>query len=249
VLLVHPSRSIRALIKKYIFAELSDIEITEARDGRQALNLFSDKGFDVIVSTDRLKDMGVTELKSNLESTGHNGPLPLIVIAESESKHDRNKLLQQGFDRVVQIRVRPADLIKKINAVCNPRDWRRDARYHIPKAMATIATQKGEHEASLINISMGGVFVELMTEDPCELMKGELSIALQVPFTSDTASIEGLTAKLLRLEAVTWNTDRIPKTMRATFIFDNLKPGPKGKLAELIQMAKEDKRAATEVKD
>lgn len=249
VLLVHPSRSIRALIQKYIFAELSDIEITEAQDGRQALDHISDKGFDVVVSTDQLKDMGLTEFKSGQESTAYNSHTPLIVISESESNHDRNKLLQQGFDRVVQIRVRPADLIKKINAVCNPRDWRRDARYHIPKALAIIATQKDAHEASLINISMGGVFVELMIEDPCELMTGELSMALQIPFSSGTASIEGLTAKLLRLEAVTWNTDRIPKTMRATFIFDDLKPGPKGKLAELMQMAKEDKLAATEVKD
>lgn len=249
VLLVHPSRSIRALIKKYVFAELSDIEITEARDGRQALDHISDKVFDVIVSTDQLKDMGLMEFKSNQESTAHNGYTPLIVISESESEHDRNKLLQQGFDRVVQIRVRPADLIKKINAVCNPRDWRRDARYHIPNALAVISTQKHEYEASLINISMGGVFVELMTENPCELMQGELSMALQIPFSRETASIEGLTAKLLRLEAVTWNTDQIPKTMRATFIFDDLEPGPKLKLGELIQMAKVDKLAAMEVKD
>ena len=249
VLLVHTSRSIRALIKKYIFAELSDIEITEAQDGRQALNHINDRWFDVIVSTDRLKDMEVMELKSNQESTAHNGRTPLIVISESESDHDRDELLQQGFERVVQIRVRPVDLIKKINAVCNPRDWRRDARYHIPNALAIIATQKNEHEAALINISMGGVFVELMTEEPCELMKGELSMTLQIPFSSGTASIEGLTAKLLRLEAVTWSTDQIPKTMRATFIFDDLEPGPRGKLAELIQTAKEDKLAAMEVKD
>lgn len=249
VLLVHPSRSIRALIKKYIFEELSDIEITEAQDGRQALDHINDKGFDVVVATDRLKDMEVAEFRSGQESVAHNGHTPLIVISESESDHDRNNLLKQGFDRVVQIRVRPADLIKKINAVCNPRDWRRDARYHIPNALAIIATQKDEHEASLINISMGGAFVELMTEDPCELMKGELSMALQIPFSSGTASIEGLTAKLLRLEAVTWNTVHIPKTMRATFIFNDLKPGPKGKLAELIQTAREDKLAATEITD
>lgn len=249
VLLVHPSRSIRALIKKYILAELSDIEITEAQDGRQALDQISDRGFDVVVSTDQLKDMGLMEFKSSQESTEHNDHTPLIVISESESAHDRNKLLQQGFDRVVQIRVRPADLIKKINAACNPRDWRRDARYHIPNALAFISTQKHAYEASLINISMGGVFVELMTEDPCDLMKGELSMALQIPFSRGTASIEGLTAKLLRLEAVTWNTDHIPKTMRATFIFDNLKPGPKLKLGELIQIAKVDKLAAMEVKD
>lgn len=249
LLLVHPSRSIRALIKKYIFAELSDIEMGEADSGQQALEQLAAKGYDVIISSEQLKDMGLEEFKKHQEATAPNGHTPLIIMSESESDHVRDGLVRQGFDRVVQIRVSPADLIKKINAVCDPRQWRKDARYHIPNASVVITSPHQKLQASVINLSKGGVFVELATEEPSELINGGLSLALQIPKLDNTFVIDDLTIKLLRLEAVSWTQSHVPKTMRATFIFVDLEPEPKGKLADLVQMVKEDKLAATEVMD
>jgi CheY-like chemotaxis protein len=140
LLLVHPGRSIRALIKKYIFAELSDIEIGEADGGQHALEQLGAKGYDVIISSEQLKDMGLEQFKNHQEATAPNGHTPLIILSESESDDDRDGLVQQGFDHVVQIRVSPADLIKKINTVCDPRNWRKDTRYHIPNAFVVITT-------------------------------------------------------------------------------------------------------------
>ena len=247
LLLVHPSRSIRALIKKYIFTELSDIEIVEADTGRDGLDQINCQGFDVVISTDKLKDMAVNEFKAGQETAAINGHTPLIVISESESSHDRNELVQQGFDRVVQIRVRPADLIKKINAVCNPRHWRTDARYHIPNTAAAFNSSMGEIRASLINISMGGMLVELTTDHPCALIEGSLDATLHISLPENDALLNGLSVKLLRLETLAWNADNIPNAMRATFVFAGLKEGPRGRLAELLQMAKEDKLEAAEI--
>lgn len=249
LLLVHPSRSIRALIKKYIFAELSDIEMGEAESGQHALDQLGDKGYDVIISSEQLKDMDLDEFKNHQEATAPNGHTPLIIISESESDHVRDGLVQQGFDRVVQIRVSPGDLIKKINAVCDPRKWRKDARFHIPNATVSITSPNQQLQASVINLSKGGVFVELSTQEPSELMNGGLSLAMQIPKSDTILTIDDLTIKLLRLEAVKWTLGHVPTTMRATFIFVDLEPGPKGKLEELIQMARGDKLAATEVMD
>ena len=247
LLLIHPKRSIRALIKKYIFAELSDIEISQADSGQTALNRSNPKSYDVIICTEQLKDTGLREFKTDLEATATNGHTPLIIISESESAHVRNNLVQQGFDRVVQIRLRPADLIKKINAVCDPRQWRKDARYHIPNASVIISTQRHINEATLINISNGGLLVEMDTIDPSTLLQGELSMELHIPMPNATDVIEDLSAKLLRIEVVSWAPNKVPNTLRGTFIFTNLESGPKGKLEELIQMAKDDKLAAKEV--
>jgi len=250
ILLIHPSRSIRALLKKYIFAELADIEFIEADSGCNALEQIGATGFDVILSTDRLKDLGLKELKIRQEASDANGYTPLIIISESESNHVRNELVRQGFDCVVQIRVRPSDLIHKINAACDPRDWRKYARYHIPGAAVIFKLQQKKIEAQLINISMGGVLVELTTKDPGGLIQGGIATELRIPLSPDNpAAITGLTAKVLRLEVVNWNAGFAPRTMRATFVFVDLAAGAKGKLAELIQMAKEDKLEASEIKD
>lgn len=248
LLLVHPGRSIRALIKKYIFAELSDIEITEAGGGRSALVQLKAGRFDVIVSAEHLDDMGLEGFASELEAVNPMGRAGLIVISDSEDDPSREALVQQGFKNIVQIRLRPADLIESINRACDPRKWRKDPRYHIPNAHVTISSACEKIEAKLINFSLGGVLVELTTEDPAILMDGRLSLALQIPLSNTaTARIACLTAKLLRIEAVDWTDEHLPRAMRATFIYVDLNMGTQAKLVELVQMAKAEKLAASEV--
>jgi CheY-like chemotaxis protein len=247
LLLIHPSRSIRALIKKYVYAELSDIEIIEAESGWPALEQMVSDGFDIIVCTDRLKDMGLTELKTNQQTTPANGHTPLIIISESESNHHRNELVAQGFDRVVQIRVRPADLIHKINDVCNPRNWRLDTRYHIPNMDVTIGAHQRKVQAFLINISMGGLLVEMRTDQPDLLLRDGVDITLKIHLADGLNGIEGLKAKLLRLESIKWNPDLTPAVLRATFIFAALEDAQRNKLEALFQLAQADKPLAAEV--
>lgn len=248
LLLVHPTRSTRGLIKKYIFSELSDIEIDEAQCGQDAVSLQPISDFDVIITADELKDMRITELKQKLEAANGPNPVPLIIISESESAHVRNELVEQGFDRVVQIRVRPSDLIHKINAVCDPRTWRKDARYHLPNVGVQIEVQDQQIGAKLINISKGGILVELSCEQPGLLMGGHLQLALTIPSDDVKSDISGLTARLSRIEVLRWQTVGSPSHMRATFIFTDLPTGPQSKLDELLQLAKKEKLAATESK-
>ena len=249
LLLIHSGRSTRALIKKYIYSEVSDTEIAEADGGRSALAQIKSTKFDVLISAQYLDDMGLDVFASKMSSIIPNGRTALIVISDSESDQAREDLMQQGFSHVVQTRVRPADLIKQINIVCDPRKWRKDARYHIPNATVVIDTPLQKMDAALINFSMGGVFVELCTQDPSALMNGGLSLTLQIPLPGSTAQIDGLKTKLLRVETVDWTKGNLPRTMRATFIFGDLTPNTQGKLEELVQMAKEEKLAATEVLD
>lgn len=249
LLLIHSGRSTRALIKKYIFAELSDTDIIEADGGLQALEQIEQKDFDIIITAERIKDMDLEAFKGRLAAALPNGLSSLIVISESEADRDRGVLVRQGFEHVVQIRVCPSDLIRKINKVCDPRKWRKDARYHISNASVVIEAPNRKFKAALINFSKGGVLVELTTSDPSALMNGGLSLALQIPIDQGVAVIDGLATKLLRVETVTWTQAHLPKTMRATFIFVDLNSGVKGKLDELVQMAKEEKLEATEVVD
>ncbi len=249
LLLIHSGRSTRALIKKYIYSELSDTEINEADSGESALSQIASGQFDVIITAEYLDDMGLDVFASELETIKPDGREFLIVISDSEDSQAREDLVQQGFEHVVQTRLRPSDLIKQVNAVCDPRKWRKDARYHIPNAAVTISTPIQKMDATLINISMGGLYVELTTTEPSALMNGGLTLTLQIPLPGTTARIGGLKTKLLRVEAVAWTKGHLLNTMRATFVFVDLEPGTANKLEELIQMAKEEKLHATEVKD
>lgn len=241
LLLVHPVRSTRGLIKKYIFSELSDIDICEAQGGSDAVAMVHNQRFNVIIAADKLKDMSVSQFKAELESVFTDGDIPLIIISESESVHARNELVEQGFDRVVQIRIRPSDLIYKINAVCNPRTWRKDTRYHMPDVSAEIGVDDRWVGVTLINISRGGILVELNCDLPHLLMGEQIHTALNFPIQGGRSRIDGLTANLSRIEVLGWHPGGKPKLMRVTFIFSNLSEGPKRKLDELLQIARTEK--------
>lgn len=249
LLLVHPVRSIRGLITKYAYAELSDIDIVGTESGRQALEYMAAKRFDIVACTDRLKDMELMDLKTQQQETPPNSLTPFVVISESESGHTRNDLVSRGFEHVVQIRVRPADLVLKINKLCDPRNWRRDARYHIPSMRVTINMHQHAIEAFLINISLGGILVELTTDLPHLLMQSGVQITLRTPLAGGPFTIDGLRGKLLRLEMIKWTPELVPAAMRATFMFAALSDASRSKLQKLFQMAKEDGLLATEIRD
>jgi CheY-like chemotaxis protein len=249
LLLVHPGRSIRGLITKYAYAELSDIDIIEAESGRQALEEMAVQRFDIVACTDLLKDMDLMDLMTQQRETPLNSRTPFVVISESESGHTRNALVSRGFEHVVQIRVRPADLVLKINKLCDPRNWRRDTRYHIPRMRVTINMHQHAIEAFLINISLGGILVELTTDLPHLMMQSGVQITLRTPLAGGQFTIDGLRGKLLRLEMIKWTPELVPAAMRATFMFEALSDSSRRKLQELFQIAKEDGLLATEIRD
>jgi len=238
LLLIHPKRSIRGLIRKYVYSELSDIEISEAENGCKALEHMVSRKFDVVVATEGLKDLSAIELKTRQLCIAANARTPFIIISEDESDLMRDELLRQGFDHVVQIRVRPSDLIHKINKLCNPRDWRQDTRYHIPGMAVTLDLQHIQVEAFPINISRGGILVEMAIERPEHLMTSPVHISLRLPPVKGIADIEGLKAKVLRLESIRWKSDLSPAAMRATFIFCDLAHAQSRELEAFLQMGR-----------
>lgn len=241
ILLVHPTRSIRALIKKYVFAELGDVEFVEAENGENALAELNMNPFDTVVATAELRDIPSAELRAKMAETTHNAATPFIVLSEDENGADQKKLLQQGFEHVVQIRVRPAELIQKINAVCNPRSWRRDRRYYIPKTKVILQADTTQIEGSLINISRGGLLMELISYEPELLMRADIHLTVRIPGPNGFYDIGGLPCKLSRLNITEWHLNNSPAAMRATFIFLELLAEQSDQLEQVLQLAVEDK--------
>ncbi|MFZ1986265.1 MAG: PilZ domain-containing protein [Desulfatitalea sp.] len=241
ILLVHPNRSTRALIKKYVFAELSDVEFFETENGCNALTELNMNPFDVVIVTTGLIDIPAIELKAKLAETTHNEMTPFIVLSEDENGTDHHRLTQLGFQHVVLLRVRPADLIAKINEVCDPRKWRKDKRYYIAKAEVLINARSQAMDATLINISRGGILMELITFTPELLMESDLRVTLRVPESTDTIELRDLPCRLLRVNVTEWQPNSCPAAMRVTFVFADLDSEKTTAIEQLLQLAVEDK--------
>lgn len=241
ILLVHPTRSIRALIKKYVFAELGDVEFVEAENGENAIAELNMNAFDTVVATTELLDMPAAQLRTKMAETNHNTATPFIALSEDENGNNQETLSQLGFEHVVQIRVRPAELIQKINAVCNPRQWRKDKRYYLPNTKVVLQTGEIQYEGSLINISRGGLLMEIITYEPEALMREDIRLTVRIPGPTEYYDIGMLPCKVSRLNITEWHLNNIPAAMRATFIFLDMPQEQSDQIEQVLQLAVEDK--------
>lgn len=240
ILLVHPARSTRALIKKYVFAELSDVEFIEAGNAEDALAELQVNPFDVVVVSPGTRDMSLLELKEGVAETEHNRATPLIVLSEDENGEDFEALNAQGFEHVVALRVRPVELIHAINKVCNPRNWRKNERHYIPGAEVLIKVANATAEAHLINISKGGVLLDLISNDPEILLQGDLMLTIWIPESGQENKLDQLPGKLSRLHVLEWHSDNRPAAMRATLIFREMPREKQEQLERLLLLSVED---------
>lgn len=240
ILLIHPTRSIRGLIKKFVYAELSDVDFSEAENGEEAISELSMNAFDVVIVSTLFQEMSLSELNSRMSETDHNRDTPCIVLSEEDNGTDINELMRQGFEHVVMMRVRPADLIKKINTICNPRNWRKDQRYYLPQAEVAIYSQGQRIEGFVINISRGGVLAEMVTFEPNLLMQSDLLLSLHISDQPDLDSVFDLPCKLLQMNVTEWHHDNSPAAMRATFVFLDMGAEKATALEQVLQLATEN---------
>ena len=149
----------------------------------------------------------------------------------------------------MHIRVRPGDLIQTLNQVCNPRDMRKNQRFYLPNTEIAIHSGNLQVDAKLINISRGGVLIEINTYAPELLMKTDITLHIQVPTPAETFDVTDLKGKLLRVEVADWHADNTPVTMRVTFLFTKMSSQTQNQLEALLLHAQNEHQQSTASKD
>ncbi|QJB55700.1 response regulator [Pseudodesulfovibrio sp. zrk46] len=102
ILLVDDSPNYRALLSHY----LGDLqcEITEARDGEEAVELFAEKNFDLIIMDIIMPLMdGVDAIRAirKLEREQRRNPVPILALSGESSLENRVDSMGAGADRML----------------------------------------------------------------------------------------------------------------------------------------------------
>lgn len=238
-LLVHSSRSVRAIVKKLMLAELDDIEVIEAEVGSDAMQQLSARSFELLISECQLADMHITELQQRASTHSLNKTPHIIVLKGNQIEGDEDKLAQAGIACLTCAPIVADELIDMINRLCDPRKWRVSERYHIPKSKAVLNVWGMEASAWLINISLGGVLIEVTGDHSELLLQNNPKLTLRFKSPADYYDIKNLPCKLARLDIIKWNDNHKPIVMRGAYIFLELDPKSKMELEQVIMMAKE----------
>lgn len=246
ILMVHSSRSVRAMVKKMMLAELDDIAIAESDAGLDALSQLAAKPFELLISEYQLTDMPVTELRNRAKTHSINKDTQFIVLGGNDAGEKMDRLAEAGLAHCVDTPIDAGALIGKINEICDPRKWRKTQRFHIPDSKAVLNVWGMEAGARLINISLGGVLIEVSGDRSELLLQNDPKITLRLKSPGDYYDIKNLPCRLTRLDVIEWDKNQKPIDMRAAFVFLKLDPKSQMELEQVIMMAKEKELYAVE---
>jgi hypothetical protein len=227
------------MIKKCVLADLGDVRIAESDHGRDALLLLLNNPFDLVISSSNLADMHISDFRLELrESQSLNESVKFIILCEDHGETDG--LEKEGFEHIVRMPFDRDAFILKINQVCNPRKWRQNERFHIPSSKAVLSVWGMDAEAKVVNISRGGVMIEISGDRSELLLQNNPKLTLKIKHTQGYYVIQDLPVKLSRLNAIRWNESHKPTAMRVAFVFLDLEQVFTTELEQILESAKED---------
>lgn len=233
------------MMERLILAEYGDVEIMQSSNGRDALLNLTKHSFDLVVCNTDLEDISISELRLEMiECPSENKYTEIIALAESTD--DLQELIAAGFKHLIILPFDPASLIDKINQVCDPRKWRQNDRFYIPDSKVSIEVWGMEADARMINISLGGVLVEVSGDRSELLLQNNPKLSLKVRTPGFSYDIRNLPSKLDRLNVIQWNKNHKPTTMRVAYIFLGLDENSTIELEQLFQLVKETQQHSYE---
>lgn len=231
ILLIHARHATRYLLRNYILGELPDLRISDV-DGIGAANgLIQSERFDVIIVSSQFD---CRDLRN------YGDDQSIIVLSEKDSDVVQNDKPTNGFYRVVELRKRPMDIIDNINVACNPRQRRKSPRYHIPDTQAQIQSGNQSFRGTVVNISTGGVLVDLTIDNDAWILRGALFITLKFNEHEGCSEVSELKCKLLRMEILKWEENYTPTHMHVTLVFVDLSNHSIETLSNCIERGKLD---------
>jgi CheY-like chemotaxis protein len=227
------------MIKKYVLAELGDVEIVESDCGSDASLKLSEHSYDLVICDSDLADMHIIDLRLEaMEASSKNEGVEFIALCGAKDGIDR--LVDAGFKHIVHLPFNSEEFVKIINQIYNPRKLRQKERFHIPDSKVVIHVWGMEAEGEMINISLGGVLVEISGDRSELLLQNNPKLTLKIKVPAGSYDIKELPVKLARLNVSEWNKDCKPVVLRAAYLFQKLDQNAEAELEQIIQLAKED---------
>lgn len=105
-----------AIMRMYLVINLKrmlTINITEAVNGRDALNKLQKEKFDLLLTDMNMPEMDGAELVRQVR-TGMKSSMPIVIITTKGESKDRDIGMSLGADGYLTKPVNPADLIKTV---------------------------------------------------------------------------------------------------------------------------------------
>ena len=116
ILVVDDQSVVRELVKQVLDLWADDIEVREAEDGLQALDLLSKVTFDLIVCDINMPNLTGVGMLEQVRKMGYHGDLPIIMLTANAHEENVTEALRLGATSYVTKPFNVEDLLGALNA-------------------------------------------------------------------------------------------------------------------------------------
>ena len=236
ILIAINSPVISELITRQLYAEFEDVEPLVVLRAREATDLINHHTLDLIICQKEFDETGVDGMMKTQRESSLNRFTPIIVVTADGSAGLRNQ-----YNHLLQIPFDSHQLRRLVLAASDEREYRVNERYHIDGARCELRFGEREWQGSAVNISRCGALLEFCVLEIDSLGLGRNDLRLVIPGIQGEAWIEGIEARLVKLQVVERLADGRTR-LRTGWRFDAIPEEQEDKLYALLMLVEHSHR-------
>lgn len=223
-----------------IHANFNDAEIIEAEDSNAAMDLLLADAHHVVLFSWESSDAHWLEFIRQLKSDPENNRINFIVFTSRPNEERFSKAREAGVGHRLVTPCTPEALTEIINQACNPARLRQSRRYNVPDSDAVLTQGAASLNATIINISKGGMLCEMPLTEKLDWTVPLLA-TVNFPDAENKTRITAanLFAVMSSFFVQKRHSDNTPKIIRVAMRFLDLPPEAEEKLRIIFDHAEE----------
>lgn len=238
ILIIHEIRMIRLLLHRYILSELNDATTHEASTVDEALDVIENQAFDAILCSKYMPQVDGIDIFKRVQQSTTNEATPFVVILTDRAESNTMDLLNSGIENYLVSPFNSKTLAAKINALCNPRQWRAENRVHIPDTKAIIQMESQSIETTITNISNTGILCDVKLSGVHTDLMRSAYITIHFSEKFQGQEIRNILCKVLRMNVVSWDEDNSPTHLHVVWCFTGLSDRQHEQIDGILEQAK-----------
>ncbi len=248
ILLVYGAEQVGDLVRRFLQAEMSDLEFDEAGSADGALVRLREEKYNLVLCARGVDDqLDPQQLSARMRADTHNSETPFLILTRRTENQDFLALVRQGLGHFLPMPFTPRELADQVNAAADPRAQRRSERVHLPGTEATIHFGESDVRAQVINLSGEGMLCEFPCLEKCGNLVVSVKATIHLSSEAGGKDLGPLPARLLRLNVLRFRENEQPASVRAAYHFYALPPAATVTLNRALGQARagEEKRATS----
>jgi len=242
ILIIHDEGILLKVVKNSIQKEFLDLKIDTVLAVDEIGYLLTENKYDFILCKDELDDVKITDIKKFMDNTNGNAKTPLVVMSSSYTEETKKSLLENGVEHILPLPFDSYLLRSLISKATNQNALRQHERFIIPGTDGIITINDNEIMASILDISVGGVFCAIeyspMSFD-MNLMNTCLFDIL-FPESYNNVSVKAIKACPVRVIIKSYYEDHTPRLVEIAYKFFDVSFKKQKTLEIILEAAKKD---------